>query len=433
MKSDCEVVVTGMGVVSPIGIGQDEFYTALMEGRSGVGVIEAFEQSDLPMRIGAPVRDFEAKQYVKPRKALKIMCEPIKFGCAAALMATEQAGLTGTVNEDGSTVQSVSPERIGTVLGTETFFADPSEVARVFRSCIVDSDYQHDRWGEFAMRQIQPLWMLKYLPNMAASHISIAADARGPSNSICQGAASGLLAIIEAASLIKRGVSDVVLAGGTGSQMALTAMLYRGTELLSKNIHAPRSASRPFDANRDGMVVGEGAGVMVLESKEHAIKRGANIIATFKGWSRLFSDPAASAGEKKEAAIESSLELAIQNAGMSAADIGMVNASASGVIDEDRLEAQAIQAVLGDVPVTAHKSNFGNLGPGTSVVELIGGLLAIDRGNIPPTINCEDIDPDCPVDIVSQARELTKRSVIKTGFSATGQIASVVFAKDQDG
>ena len=173
MKSDCEVVVTGMGVVSPIGIGQDEFYTALMEGRSGVSVIESFEQTDLPMRIGAPVRDFEAKQYVKPRKALKIMCEPIKFGCAAASMATEQAGLAGSVNEDGSTVQPVAPERIGTVLGTETFFADPSEVARVFRSCIVDSDYQHDRWGEFAMRQIQPLWMLKYLPNMAASHISI--------------------------------------------------------------------------------------------------------------------------------------------------------------------------------------------------------------------------------------------------------------------
>lgn len=432
MKSECEVVVTGMGVVSPIGIGQDEFYTALMEGRSGVSVIESFEQTDLPMRIGAPVRNFEAKQYVKPRKALKIMCEPIKFGCAAASMAAEQAGLTGTVNEDGSTVQPVSPDRIGTVLGTETFFADPSEVARVFSSCIVDSDYQHDRWGEFAMRQIQPLWMLKYLPNMAASHISIAADARGPSNSICQGAASGLLAIIEAASLIKRGVADVVLAGGTGSQMALTAMLYRGTELLSKNIHAPLSASRPFDANRDGMVVGEGAGVMVLESKEHAIKRGANIIATLKGWSRSFSDPNANAGERKEAAIESSLALAIKDAGMNAADIGMVNASASGVIDEDRLEAQAIRAVLGDVPVSAHKSNFGNLGPGTSVVELIGGLLAMERGKIPPTVNYEDADPNCPVNVVAQARELTELSVIKTGFSATGQIASVVFAKDCD-
>lgn len=430
MKSECEVVVTGMGVVSPIGIGQDEFYAALTEGRSGVSVIESFEQTDLPMRIGAPVRNFEAKQYVKPRKALKIMCEPIKFGCAAASMAAEQAGLTGSVNEDGSTVQPVSPDRIGTVLGTETFFADPSEVARVFNSCIVDSDYQHDRWGEFAMRQIQPLWMLKYLPNMAASHISIAADARGPSNSICQGAASGLLAIIEAASLIKRGAADVVLAGGTGSQMALTAMLYRGTELLSKNIHAPLSASRPFDAKRDGMVVGEGAGVIVLESKEHAIKRGANIIATFKGWSRLFSDPNANGGQRKEAAIESSLALAIKDAAMSAAEIGMVNASASGVIEEDRLEAQAIRAVLGDVPVSAHKSNFGNLGPGTSVVELIGGLLALERGNIPPTVNYENADPNCPVNVVAHARELTDLSVVKTGFSATGQIASVVFAKD---
>ena len=117
---------------------------------------------------------------------------------------------------------------------------------------------------------------------------------------------------------------------------------------------------------------------------------------------------------------------------MSAADIGMVNASASGVIDEDRLEAQAIRAALGDVPVTAHKSNFGNLGPGTSVVELIGGLLAIDRGTIPPTSNYEDVDPNCPVNVVNQVRELTNPSVIKTGFSATGQIASVVFSKDRD-
>ena len=178
------------------------------------------------------------------------------------------------------------------------------------------------------------------------------------------------------------------------------------------------------------MVVGEGAGVMVLESKEHAMKRAANIIATFKSWSRLFNDPNTSAGEKKEAAIESSLALAINNAGMSAADIGMVNASASGVIEEDRLEAQAIRAVLGGVPVSAHKSNFGNLGPGTSVVELIGGLLAIERGKIPPTINYENVDPNCPVDVVAEARELKKPSLIKTGFSATGQIASVVFAKD---
>ncbi len=430
MKSDCEVVVTGMGVVSPVGIGRDDFFRALLEGRSGVDVIDAFAETDLPMRIGAPVKDFEAKQYVKPRKALKIMCEPIKFGCAAAAMATDQAGLTGTVNEDGTTVHPVSPNRIATVLGTETFFADPAEVARVFRSCIVDSDYQHDRWGEFAMRQIQPLWMLKYLPNMAASHISIAADARGPSNSICQGAASGLLAIIEAASLIKRGVADVVLAGGTGSQMALTAMLYRGTDMLSQHTHAPAAACRPFDAARDGMVVGEGAGVLVLESKTHALARKAKILSHFKGWSRLFHSPEGNGETTKEAAIESSLALAIQDARMKVADIGLVNASAGGSINEDRLEAQAIHNVLGNVPVTAHKGNFGNLGPGTSVVELIGGLLAIEQGAIPPTINFSRADPNCPVNVVSQVRALQKRALVKTGFSATGQIASVVFSQD---
>ena len=429
MKSDCEVVVTGMGVVSPVGIGCEDFFSALMDGRSGVGIVDAFADTDLPMRIGAPVTNFDAKLYVKPRKALKIMCEPIKFGCAAAAMAAEQAGLKGTVSQDGETVSQVSPDRIATVLGTETFFADPAEVARVFRSCIVDSDYQHDRWGEFAMREIQPLWMLKYLPNMAASHISISVDARGPSNSICQGAASGLLAVIEAASLIKRGAADVVLAGGTGSQMALTAMLYRGTDLLSRRVHEPAAASRPFDANRDGMVVGEGAGVMVLESREHAAKRGAVPIAEFKGWSRVFCNPVGGLGGKKTEAIESSLTLALKNAGMTASDIGLVNATASGEVIGDQFEARAIRSVLGDVPVTAHKSNFGNLGPGTSVVELIAGLMAIDRGQVPPTMNYDSPDEHCRVNVVTSAQQLASRAVIKTGFSATGQIASVVFNK----
>lgn len=427
MKSDCEVVVTGMGVVSPVGIGCDDFFDGLLTGRSGVGVLDAFADSDLPMRIGAPVTGFDPKLYVKPRKALKIMCDPIQFGCAAAAMAAEQAGLVPGVNPDGSSSGSVSPERIGTVFGTETFFADPNEVARVFRSCIVNSDYQHDRWGEFAMREIQPLWMLKYLPNMAASHISIAADARGPSNSICQGAASGLLAVIEAASLITRGVADVVLAGGTGSQMALTAMLYRGTSLLSGRIQEPERASRPFDLDRDGMVVGEGAGVLVLESRQHAEARGAKPLAVFGGSSRLFSNPSSTQANAKSVGIESSLNLALQDAGLTHDDIGIVNASASGEKVGDQMEAQAIATVLPGVPVTAHKSNFGNLGPGTSVVELIGGLLAIDRGRVPPTLNYENPDPACAVEVITQQRELDKKAIIKTGFSATGQIASVVF------
>ena len=425
MKSDRKVVVTGMGVVSPIGIGTEDFFAALMAGRSGVEVRNEFAGSDLPMRLAAPVTGFEAKQFVKPRKALKIMCEPIKFGCAAASMAAEQAGLMDLITEEPVDGQfHVCPDRIGTVFGTETFFADPHEVARVFRSCIVDQDYQHDRWGEFAMRQIQPLWMLKYLPNMAASHISIAVNARGPSNSICQGAASGLLAVIEAASLITRGVADVVIAGGTGSQMALTAMLYRGTDLLSKSNQEAATASKPFDKSRDGMVVGEGAGVVVLESLEHATARGATPLAEFAGSSRLFCDP--DSGDRV-AGIESSLRIATEDAEMTTDQIGLVNASASGELEGDRFEAQAIRNVFGDIPVTAHKSNFGNLGPGTSVVELIGGLLVLKHQKIPPTINFKTADPHCPVNIVRQAEDLKQNSVIKTSYSATGQIATVVF------
>ena len=425
MKSDRKVVVTGMGVVSPIGIGTEDFFESLLAGRSGVIARDQFTGSGLPMSIAAPVTGFEAKQFVKPRKALKIMCEPIKFGCAAAGMAAEQAGLSDLITEEPVEGQfHVSPDRVGTVFGTETFFADPQEVARVFRSCIVNQDYQHDRWGEFAMREIQPLWMLKYLPNMAASHISIAVNARGPSNSICQGAASGLLAVIEAASLITRGVADVVIAGGTGSQMALTAMLYRGTDLLSPSIDDAAAASRPFDKNRDGMVVGEGAGVVVLESLEHATARGATPLAEFAGSSRLFCCPDS---HDRVAGIESSLRIATEDAQLRTGEVGLVNASASGEILGDPFEAQAINKVFGDVPVTAHKSNFGNLGPGTSVVELIGGLLSLKHRKIPPTVNYQTPDPQCPVSIVRETVALEKPSVIKTSYSATGQIATVVF------
>ena len=421
MNQTGDVVVSGMGVVSPIGVGNDAYWKSLVDGVSGVRVRESFADTDLPLRIGAPIVDFDPKPFVKPRKALKIMCQPIQFGCAAANLAFEDAGF-----EKQSLESVVSPDRIGTLFGTETFFADPTEVARVFRSCTEDENYQHDRWGELAMRQIQPLWMLKYLPNMAASHISIAIDARGPSNSICQGEASGLLALIEAADLIKRGVVDVVITGGTGSQMALTAMLYRGVSDLSNRISEPEKASRPFDRDRDGMVIGEGAGVLVLESAEHAAKRGATPVARLAGWSRGFSDP--NLVDRKEAFVHS-INGVIADSGIDKSNIGLVSANAHGSPAGDASEAQAIQATLGDVPVVAHKSNFGNLGPGTSVVELVGSLLAMKHGTIPPTLNCDNPDPECPVNISKEARPFEGTSILKTGCSGTGQMISVLFEK----
>ena len=414
MNPSREVVITGVGVVSPIGNGSKQFWQSLLDERTGVSIREPFADSDLPFRIAAPVKDFDAKQYVKPRKALKIMCEPIQFGCAAAAMAMEDAGL-----EKGA----CDPDRVGIVFGTETFFADPNEVADVFQKCTVNSDYQHDRWGEFAMREIQPLWMLRYLPNMAASHISIALDARGPSNSICQGEASGLLALIEAADLIQRGACDVVVTGGTGSQMTLTSMLYRGTDLLSKRIGEPENASRPFDIDRDGMVVGEGSGAIVLESIEHAKARGANPLAKLAGWARSFQN------EKSDhfsQAIQENFETALRFAEMSSSDIGLVNANASGSIRGDLAEAEAIRKVLVDTPVVAHKSNFGNIGPGTSIVEMIGGVIAKQHGVVPASLNCDAIDPACNVNVTTSKSKLGDGGILKSSFSSTGQISSVI-------
>ena len=412
-----EVVITGVGVVSPIGVGHDPFWQSLINGQSGASVREQFADTDLPFRIAAPVTDFEPKKFVKPRKALKIMCAPIQFGCAAAAMAAEMAGIE---------TESLEPERMGTVFGTETFFADPTEVADVFRRCTVDKDYQHDRWGEFAMREIQPLWMLKYLPNMAASHISIALDARGPSNSICQGEASGLLALVEAADLIQRGSADIVVAGGTGSKMAMTAMLYRGIHLLSNRIHEPERASRPFDVDRDGMVVAEGAAALVLESAQHAAARGANVLARLSGWSRSYLNP--NSDEFSEA-LKGNYQSSLALAGLSASDIDLINANASGSKVGDKVEAQAIRNVFADTPVVAHKGNFGNIGPGTSTTELIGSILSIANGQIPPTLNCDSVDPDCAVNVVTEATQINNGSdfaVLKSSYSSTGQIVSVV-------
>ena len=412
-----DVVITGLGVVSPIGIGHQNFWDSLTSGASGVEVREAFQSTQWPFRIVAPVRDFSGKQFIKPRKAIKIMCSPIQYGCAAAAMAVEHANLSS---------EAIDSDRMATVFGTETFFADPTEVADVFQRCTVDKDYQHDRWGEFAMREIQPLWMLKYLPNMAASHISIALDARGPSNSICQGEASGLLALIEAASLIQRGAADVVVAGGTGSKMAITAMLYRGTHLLSNRIDEPEKASRPFDVDRDGMVVGEGSGALVLESAEHAKSRGAPVLATLSGWARSFLDPNS---DQFTDALAANYLAAIENASLKTQDIGLVNAHASGSVIYDRIESQAIQSTMPDVPVVAHKSNFGNLGPGTSIVELIGGVLARQNGLIPKSINCDQIDPQCKINVVQENSKIdSSANVLKSSFSTTGQIASVVIS-----
>ncbi len=414
MSFETDVVVTGMGVVSPIGLANEVFWENLVAGRSSVRVRPEFVGVDQPYRIASEVLDFEPKKFVRPRKALKVMCRPIQFGFAASTQAIDQSGITGQVD----------PERISTVFGTEAFYADPNEVALVFRKCMVNRCYDHDRWGEYAMREIEPLWMLKYLPNMVASHISIVCDARGPSNTICQAEASSLLAMIEAIDLIQRGAADAAIAGGTGSFMSTTGMIYRGLDRLSHRIDQPEQASRPFDSARDGMVVGEGAAAFVIERADVAAARGARPLARIHGFCRSYS-----ARQAMSEAIAHSLQTTMQRSGFAASDLGHVNAHGVSTVDDDILEARGIAAALSDVPVIAPKSCFGNLGPGTGAIELAASIHACQTGLLPPVLNVEHQDPRCPVNLVTRPGTRSTRPMgLALNFTREGQVVSLLIS-----
>jgi 3-oxoacyl-[acyl-carrier-protein] synthase II len=417
--SSRRVVITGVGVVSPIGIGTESFWNSLISGSSGIEVRPQFIGTEIPIRLVAQVKDFDPRDHIPIRKAIKIMCGPIQYACASAVMAWNQAKLPEA---------SIDPEKIGTLFGTETFFADPLEVADVFHHCTVEKNYRHEKWGEFAIRKIQPLWMLKYLPNMSASHISIMFDARGHSNSICQGEVSGLIAMIEAANVIQRGWCDVMLVGGAGSMCELSSMLYRGNNLSRRYNHEPTRASRPFDLHRDGMVAGEGAAALVLETEEHAARRGVEPLARLAGWSQTF---AGCPSVKLSDAIQNGFLAALEHAKLEPHRIGSINAHASGSIVVDAAEAQAISSVFGEIPVVANKGNFGNLGPGTSSVETVASVLSLHHRQLPPTINCDHYDPACPVRVSNSSTPWpANESILKSSISETGQLATVILVKD---
>jgi len=417
MTESAEVVITGIGVVSPIGIGTDAYWKSLLEGRSGIGPLSVAAGTDLPVRFGGAIKDFDGKQFVKPRKSLKVMCREVQTGYAAAMLALQDAGWSAG---------KVEPERFGVVLGSEMFYCDLDELADAYRKCVVDGQLRPDLWGAGAMSDLYPLWMLKYLPNMVACHIAITEDARGPNNTITLDEVSSLLAVIESVCYIQRGAADVMIAGGQGTRINLARILYRGDVYWSHRNEDPQRACRPFDAQRDGGVIGEGAGAFVLETRQHAEARGAKILARVLGFGRSF-DRAPRPHFAGVDGIRRAIEEALAAARLKPADIGHVNAHGSSMVDGDRYEAQAIQSCLDDVPVTAPKSYFGCLGAGTGAVEMAASVLAIDTGLVPPTLNYESPDPACPVNVIHGTPLTTdKRTALVLNQSETGQTAAVV-------
>ncbi|HEV3418270.1 MAG TPA: beta-ketoacyl synthase N-terminal-like domain-containing protein, partial [Pirellulales bacterium] len=273
------------------------------------------------------------------------------------------------------------------------------------------------------------LWLLKYLPNMAACHVAIAHDARAHNNSIVMADVSSLLAVAEGMRIIERGQADMMVVGGASAmRVHPTSLIFHGEAFLSRRNDDPAGACRPFDADRDGMVNGEGAAAFILESRQPAERRGARVLARILAASSRF-EPSRDGQPLRGNAIRQSIVAALDAAQLMPADIGHVNAHGLGTIEHDRAEAQAIRDVLGNVSVTAPKSFFGNLGAAGGAVEMAASLLTLETGQIAATLNYERVDPECPVNVVHGAPQRTDKPVaLLLNQSFSGQSVALVVA-----
>jgi 3-oxoacyl-[acyl-carrier-protein] synthase II len=413
-----EVVVTGLGVVSPIGIGVDAVRAALAAGRSGVRSLPRYAAQGFPVSFGAEVADFDGRDHVRPRKSLKVMSREIQMAFAAADQAYAAAG---------HAAGSIDPERFGVVFGSDLIQPDPTETAAAFAGCTEDGNFDFQRWGTAAMREIQPLWMLKHLPNMPACHIGIAVDARGPNNTITLGDVSSLSALAEAKSMIERGAVDGVLAGGTGSRLMPTTMARNAAGEASVRSDDPPAASRPFEASRDGEVFGEAAAALMLETAAAARRRQVAPLARLAGLGASFGRDEAAVSS---AAIARALERALMQAGLSAADAGLVIGQGRSTQAADAAEARAVREIFGETPLTAPSSYYGSVGSGSGALASVLAVLALIDGRIPATLNYDRPDPRCPLNIVTRAAPLEKPVVVVVSHSTTGQAAAAVFVKE---
>jgi 3-oxoacyl-[acyl-carrier-protein] synthase II len=413
MAQPREVVITGLGVVAPLGIGVDSFWKALCTGVCGIRPIASFDASQLPVQIAAEIVDFDPLQFVKPRKSLKVMARDSQLALAAAGMAREHARLP----TDG-----VDPERFAAIFGADTINPVIEDSVQSYAPCMSDGKFVYDRWGTAGMQATYPLNMLRLLPNMLTCHVSIAHDARGPCNTAYQNEASSLLAVGEAESVIRRGLAEVALAGGASSRMRPLdwARALAICELSQQN-DQPDRACLPFDAARRGQVRGEGAAALVLEERRRAENRGATILARILGWSCAHDGRGAPGTGIRRAVAQ-----ALQCARLSASEIGHVNAHGLGTRAGDAIEAAALADVLPSVPVLAAKSYFGNACAAGGALEMAVSLLAIINDRVPPTLGHRQTAPDCPIRVLCEPLIGAQRPALLLNFTDQGQAVAMI-------
>ncbi len=426
------VVITGVGSICPLGSTKEALWNALVEHRSGVVPLTVVPEGTFPMKFAAQADQFtgkiddfgplekDAKKAI--RKGLKVMCRECQMGVAAAQLALTDADLKSS-NADST--------RTGITFGVDYMLTVPDEFAEGVLECVDESgEFQFARWASEGMPKMSPLWLLKYLPNMPASHLAIYNQFHGPNNSLTLREAAANAAIGEAYHTILGDRADVMLVGATGTRLHPMKMVHAlQHEQLATGNGDPTKLSRPFDRDRAGMVLGEGAAAIVLEELSAAKARGATI------YGEVVGNAASSAvGRHMQArrgrALANSLRNGLASAGIAIDELGHVSAHGISTTHGDAEEAQAIGEVLGaradSVPVVACKSYFGNLGAASGMVELIASLLAMQQGRLFPVLNYEHPDPECPVAVVQGDDVSPGDSFVNLSVTPQGQAAAVV-------
>ncbi len=439
--SERRVVVTGMGVVCPLGLSLDGLWTGLVAGTSGVVPIESFSSAGLPLHHAAEARCFtggigdfgelEAETKKAIRKGLKVMCRESQMAVAAAQRAIHDAGEAAAHH---------APERFGCVFGSDYMLTLPEDFTAGIAACrAADASFDYDRWAVDGMPLLNPLWLLKYLPNMPASHIAIFNDLRGPSNSLTVREAGGHLALGEACVTIQRGMADIMVAGATGTRVhpmkTVHALQSEQVALPVAGDDDPSRWSRPFDKRRRGMVLGEGAAVLVLEELSAADKRGARIYAELVGHAAACATDRGGIGRRRQAFVNA-IGKALGSSGLGANDLGHIHACGLSTVAGDQAEAAALVETLGDaagrLPTVAAKSHFGNLGAGSGVVECIASILALEQGELFPLLNHETPDEACPLRPARRGDEAGD-CFISAAVTPQGQAGAVVIRRWEGG
>jgi len=405
-------VITGMGVISPVGNHIDEFWNNLIEGKSGIGLLTRFDTSNLPTKVAAEVKNFEPTEWIN-KKESRHMDRFAQFAIAAAKMALQDSGLD---------LEKVDKERAGVVMGCGiggvTTFEEQKEVLMSKGSS-----------------RVTPFFVPMLISNMAAAHLSIEFGLQGSSLTIVTACASATNAIGEALRIIQHGEADVVFCGGT--EAPITNLAFAGfcaAKTMSTEKENPEQACRPFDKRRSGFVMGEGAGVLVLESLEHAEARGAHIYAELAGYGSTSDAYHITTPAPGGAGAARAMRLALNDSGVSVEDVDYINAHGTSTGPNDTTETNAIKTVFGSnaskLAISSTKSMTGHLMGAAGAIEAVICALSINRGGIPPTTNYGEPDPDCDLDYVPNiARKQEVNVAMSNSLGFGGHNACIVLKK----